>query len=108
MKDRSVSVPGERSIHQAIQNLERRLNRSKRKIRKKKSLYEFGLKEAVMLKKFKKGPSSSLSSQDICNRNSLLIKQARKLLDIGDTLGIKYYGGQGRRHIETRMDNQPH
>ncbi|KAG5561557.1 hypothetical protein RHGRI_004563 [Rhododendron griersonianum] len=53
------------------------LNRSRRKIRKKKSLSEFGLKEAKMLRNYKKVPSSSLSSHDICNRNSLLIKQAQ-------------------------------
>ncbi|KAI8559072.1 hypothetical protein RHMOL_Rhmol04G0146500 [Rhododendron molle] len=61
-----------------------------------------------MLKKFKKVPSSSLSSQDICNRNSLLIKQVHKFLDIGDTLGIKYYGGEKeniKRYIEMEMED---
>ncbi|KAG5549776.1 hypothetical protein RHGRI_014924 [Rhododendron griersonianum] len=96
VKDRSdeLSIPGERSIHQAIEKLERRLNRSRRKIRKKKSLSEFGFKEAKMLKKYKKVPTSSLSSHAICNRNSLLIKQARKCMDIGATLDVKYYGGE--------------
>ncbi|KAG5535432.1 hypothetical protein RHGRI_023257 [Rhododendron griersonianum] len=75
VKDRSneLSILGERFIHQAIEKLERRLNRLRRKIRKKKSLSEFGLKEAKMLQKYKKVPNSSLSSHDICNRNSLLI-----------------------------------
>lgn len=70
VKNRNVVVLGERSIHQAIQKLERRLNVSKRKVRKKKSLTELGLKEALILKKFKIS-SSSLSSQDIRNGNSL-------------------------------------
>ncbi|KAF7129531.1 hypothetical protein RHSIM_Rhsim10G0037400 [Rhododendron simsii] len=50
--------------------------------------------------------ASSLSSHDICNRNSSLIKQARKCMDIGATLGVKYYGGEReniKKHIELEV-----
>lgn len=60
-----------------------------------------------MLKNFKKIPSSSLSSHDICNRNSLLIKQAHKFMDIGASVGIKYYGWERykiKKHIEMKME----
>ncbi|KAG5545973.1 hypothetical protein RHGRI_018217 [Rhododendron griersonianum] len=61
----------------------------------------------MMLKNFKKVSSSSLSSQDICNRNSLLIKQARKFMDIGASVGIKYYGSERyniKKYIEMKME----
>lgn len=37
-----INIPGKRSMHGAIQKLKRRLNRSKRKLRKKKLLTELG------------------------------------------------------------------
>lgn len=39
-------------------------------------------------------PSSHLSSSDIKNRNSLLFKEAREMMDIGARLGIQYKGGR--------------
>ncbi|KAI8527796.1 hypothetical protein RHMOL_Rhmol12G0102100 [Rhododendron molle] len=61
-----------------------------------------------MLKKFKGVPSSSLSSQDICNRNSLLIKQAHKFMEVGDNLGIIYHGGEReiiKNYIEMEVED---
>ncbi|KAG5544614.1 hypothetical protein RHGRI_017146 [Rhododendron griersonianum] len=59
-----------------------------------------------MLKKYKKVPDSSLSSHDIRNRNSLLIKQARKCMDLGAILGVKYYGGE-RENIKKYTPSVP-
>ncbi|KAG5552867.1 hypothetical protein RHGRI_010841 [Rhododendron griersonianum] len=65
--DRSVglSIPGEKSIHEAIQKLDRRLKRSRRKSSKMKSLFDFGLKVVKVKKNNKVVPLSSLSSSDI-------------------------------------------
>ncbi|KAI8573905.1 hypothetical protein RHMOL_Rhmol01G0311900 [Rhododendron molle] len=71
-----------------------RLNRSKRKLKKKKLIYEFGIKAAKVSKKGKIVPSSSLSTRDIQNRNSILFKNASKALDFGARLEIKMVGGR--------------
>lgn len=39
-------------------------------------------------------PSSSLSTRDIQNRNSILFKNASTALDFGTRLGIKIVGGR--------------
>ncbi|KAI8568694.1 hypothetical protein RHMOL_Rhmol02G0220200 [Rhododendron molle] len=66
---------------EAILKLERRLNRAERKIRKKKLVSEFGMKLATAKKNARKMSSTSISSQDIQNRNSLF-KNARRAMDI--------------------------
>lgn len=86
-------LPGERSVHEAIHKLERRLNRSKRKIRKKKMISEFGMRSVKLNNKGNEASSSSsLSSNDIHNRNSVLRKKAELVMDIGERCGVKFYG----------------
>ncbi|KAG5566591.1 hypothetical protein RHGRI_002220 [Rhododendron griersonianum] len=80
---------GEKSTIKAIDKMERRLRRSKRKIMKKKLLVELGVKANKVSRKKMMIPSSSLSSGDIKNRNSLLFKGAREMIDIGARLGIQ-------------------
>ncbi|KAG5550324.1 hypothetical protein RHGRI_015324 [Rhododendron griersonianum] len=78
--------------------MERRLNRSKRKIKEKKLISEFGIKVAKVSKKSKVVSSSSLSTRDIQNRNSTLFKNASKALDFGARLGIKIGGGRNHNY----------
>lgn len=86
-------LPGERSIHEAILKLERRLNRSKRKIRKKKMISEFGMRSVKLNNKGNEvSSSSSLSSNDINHRNSVFLKKAEFVMDIGERCGVKFYG----------------
>ncbi|KAG5552658.1 hypothetical protein RHGRI_010677 [Rhododendron griersonianum] len=85
---------GKRSVVKAIHKLERRLRRSKRKIKKKKLLAEFGIKTDKVSRRNKMIPASSLSSGDIRNRNSLLFKKAREMMDVGARLGIHFKGGR--------------
>ncbi|KAG5544055.1 hypothetical protein RHGRI_016718 [Rhododendron griersonianum] len=94
--DRSVglSTPREKSIHEAIQKLDRRSKRLRRKNNKKKSLSDFGLKAAKGKKNNKVVSFSSLSYGDIRNRNSLLVMKARKYMETGALLGVKYHGGE--------------
>lgn len=77
----------------AIHKLEKRLRRSKRMITKTKLLAEFRVKADHRNKYV---PSYSLSSDHTRNRNSILFKiNARKALDIGARLDIKFRGGRG-------------
>lgn len=84
-----------KSTYEAIPKMERRVNRSKRKIKKKKLISEFGIKAAKVPFKAKVVPSSSQSSIDIQNRNSfLLFNNASKVLEAKEALGIELKGGR--------------
>lgn len=71
----------ERSIHEAILKLERRVRRSNKKISKKKLLSDFGLEVFKKKKSSKEVSTSSLSSFDIRNRNSIFLKNAHMVMD---------------------------
>lgn len=59
-----------------------------------KTFFEFGIKEAKWRKIDKEISFSSLSSCDIHNRNSLLIRQARKKMEMSAFLGVKFHGSE--------------
>lgn len=83
-----------KSTYEAIPKMERRVNRSKRKIKKKKLISEFGIKAAKVPFKAKVVPSSSQSSIDIQNRNSFPFNNATKVLEAKEALGIELKGGR--------------
>lgn len=101
------SFLGDRSFLNAIHKMERRLRRSERKISEKKLLVEFGVKAEKLNHRHKKISSSSLSFDNIRNRNSILFKRARKAIDIGTTLGVKFQGGRNfnlKKFVEMQED----
>ncbi|KAI8527614.1 hypothetical protein RHMOL_Rhmol12G0089200 [Rhododendron molle] len=54
---------------------------------------ELGVKVNKLNHKNRKISTSSLSSNDIRNRSSILFKKARKTFDLSPTLGIEIRGG---------------
>ncbi|KAI8539264.1 hypothetical protein RHMOL_Rhmol09G0168500 [Rhododendron molle] len=87
--DRSTGLSNQRekSVLEAFQKVDRRAKRSRKKCSKKKPLSDFGLRVDKVKKKNNEVVSfSSLSSSDIRNRSSLLVKKARKCMELGAKL----------------------